>query len=111
MEKDYKKIVCEYYGAVVQDDWADSMQHVQYLVLSTADGYNVYQRYTGESYILWDQDIYYYAEGMADQIKEDIENGSRIFLDPEIAEECGFEHDGWQWEQYYEKLVEEELTE
>ena len=111
MEKDYKKIVCEHYGAVVQDDWADSLQDVQYLVLNTADGYNIYQRYTGEKHIDFDSEVYYYADSLGDMIKEDIEAGNRIFLDPEIAEECGFEHDGWQWEQYYEKLVEEELTE
>lgn len=111
MEKDYKKIVCEHYGAEVSTDYDKYDADVQYVVLTTADDYNIYQRYDGSSTIFWDSDIFYYAESCEDAIQEDLEDGKRIFIDPEIAEECGFEDDGYQWESYYEKLIEEELAE
>lgn len=107
MEKDYKKLVCEHYGAEVSTEYTDYNQNVQWLTLTTADSYNIYQRYDGGSTIFWDSDIFYYAESCEDGIKEDIENGCRMFIDPEIAEECGYDDDGWRWEEIYEKLIEE----
>jgi len=103
----YKEKVLEYYGATYTDDYTvDINKEVQYIALNTADGYNIYQRYTGESYILWDEDIYYYAESCVDDIWNDIKDGRNIFVDSEISSECGFNEDAWQWSDEYEKLQE-----
>jgi hypothetical protein len=103
----YKEKVLEYYGATFTDDYNEQVnKEVQYIVLNTADSYNIYQRYTGESYILWDEDMYYYAESCVDNIWDDIKDGRTIFVDSEISDECGFAEDAWQWSDEYEKLQE-----
>ena len=107
---DYKKKVLEYYGAEFTTNYdVEYKQQIRYQTLNTADGYSIYNRTDGGSQIFFDEDIWYYAESAVDSIWDDIKEGLRIFVDPEIAGECGFDDDAWQWADEYEKL--EELAE
>lgn len=109
---DYKKEVLEHYGSQLEtdyDEWSNSQYKIKYVTLSTADSYNIYHRTDGDSTIYWDSDIFYYAENCTDSIEEDIKEGLCLFVDEEIADECGFGSDegtGWKWEEMYEEFHE-----
>ena len=111
--KDYKKLVLEHYGTTIDYESSMPNQTVQWIALSTNDAYNIYQRYTGETYIFWEEDMYYYAENCGDAIEEDIKNGNRMYLDPDIADACGLQEDGFRWQEMFEEYYEpdEELAE
>lgn len=103
---DYKKEVLEYYGAKFTTDYDEYEQQIKYITLTTADSYSIYHRTDGGSTIFWDSDVYYYAESCTGDIWNDIYDGLTIFCDSEIADECGFDDDAWQWSDEYEKIKE-----
>ena len=87
---------------------------VQFIEQSTADGYYVYHRYVyNESNVMWDADVFYYPENMADDIKDTIrESCLHLLIDSDILEAIGAEDpDGYFWEEMYEELSEEAQAE
>ena len=66
-----KETVLEYYDTKIDATFELTPSYtVQFHEIPTADGYSIYRRYTaGESGIMWDSDIFYYPENMADDIK------------------------------------------
>ena len=104
---EYRKIVLEHFGSTVDYEYQtfSKSYEVEYNALETSDGYNIYRRYTGPGSIAWDADIFYYADNMVDLIKEDIRDGLNIFIDEDIAHECGFEEDGDAWQDIFDVYI------
>ena len=109
---DYKAKVLEHFGAELETDY-DKYQSgrydIEYTCVTTADDYQIYHRTDGGSSIFYDQDLFYYADGCIERILEDLEEGLKLFVDAEIAEECGLEEEGYVWEELYGKYVEEDV--
>lgn len=106
-----KETVLEYYGTKIDATFELTPSYtVQFHEIPTADGYSIYRRYTaGESGIMWDADVFYYPENMADDIKETIREGNHyLLIDEEILAAIGADDDeGYFWEELYEELSEE----
>ena len=106
-----KETVLEYYDTKIDATFELTPSYtVQFHEIPTADGYSIYRRYvSGESGIMWDIDIFYYPENMADDIKETIrESNHYLLIDEEIMEAIGADDDeGYFWEELYQELSEE----
>jgi len=111
---DYKAKVLEFYGSELETDydkWSTNTYQIKYTPISTADDYQIFNRNDGGSSIFYDEDLFYYAENCTDSIEEDIKDGLSLFVDEEIADECGFGSDegkDWRWEELYEEISQDE---
>ena len=111
---DYKAKVLEYYGSEMETDydkWANNNFQIKYTAISTADDYQIFNRNDGGSTVFYDEDLFYYAENCYPSIVDDIKEGMILFVDEEIAHECGLgsdEGNSWQWQELYEEFYEEE---
>lgn len=114
---DYKAKVLEYYGSEFETDygrWSDNKHQIKYTSITTADGYEIFNRNDGGSTIFYDEDLFYYSENCLDSIVDDIKEGLRLFVDEEIADNCGLGSDegtSWQWQELYEEFYEEDEDE
>jgi len=106
-----KETVLDYYDTKIDTTFELTPHYdVQFIETPTADGYSIYRRYCpGESGIMWDADVFYYPENMADDIKDTIrEHNHCLLIDEDILEAIGAdEPDGYFWEEMYEELSEE----
>ena len=106
-----QEIVLDYYDTKIDTTYELTPSYtVQFIEISTADGYSVYRRYCpSEPGIMWDADVFYYPENMADDIKATIlESDHNLLIDEDIMEAIGADDpDGNFWEEMYEELSEE----
>lgn len=105
-----KETVLEYYDTKIDATFELTPSYtVQFIEITTADGYSIYHRYSLESSVMWDADVFYYPENMADDIKETIREGNHyLLIDEEILAAIGADNDeGYFWEELYEELSEE----
>lgn len=103
---DYKAEVLKHYDVEVYTDPNDIGKcDITYEPFSTLDGYEIYIRLVNRDWskVFSEESIVMYAEGFADSIYDDLRNeGSAIYICEEVAEACGFDDDGYEWERLYE---------
>lgn len=105
-----KETVLNYYNTKIDTTYELTPHYdVQFVEISTADGYSVYRRYSGESGIMWDADVFYYPENMADDIKATIlEFDHHLLIDDDIMEAIGADDpDGDFWDELYQDIKDE----
>ena len=102
----YKAEVCNELDVEVYTDSNDIGKcEITYEPFSTFDGYEIYIRLVNRdwSQVFSEESIVMYAEGFTDAIHDDLRNsGSAIYICEEVAEACGFDDDGYEWERLYE---------
>lgn len=101
---DFKKLVEQHFDvSITYDSYTDG--DIIYESYSTIDGYDVAIRQLGikrtDGF-----EIAYYPDAFKHHIIDDIRSGSAvIYIELYIAEECGFEPDGPQWEELYRNSI------
>lgn len=100
----FKELVERHFDAAVTYD-SDEPHNITYEFYYTIDGYDIATRRIGTK----SNDgfeIAYYPDAFKDHIIDDIKSGdASIYIDLEIAEACGFEPDGEQWEELYRNSI------
>jgi len=105
-----QETVLDYYNTKIDTTFELTPSYtVQFVEMPTADGYSIYRRYSGESGIMWDADVFYYPENMADDIKATIlEFDHYLLIDEDVMEAIGADDpDGDFWDELYQDIKDE----
>ena len=95
------------YGAEITSDWDDRCNAFFYEE-STVDGYSVYIATTNDSNIHISEEVYYYEEGLFENLKDYIIDGYKIYISLDFEDNYSFEesitelYEEWYMEEYEE---------